>query len=126
ARVQGYSLSAQQHLLTRTAAGKLRTLSVVPFAGWRDALTKGWDPKRDFSLAMLHAERLIRLLADEAIAEILVAQAKQHPGRRELAERYLDRAELRARALHEEITTTGGRILAMLSPEAEKQAVAAE
>ncbi|MDI3282930.1 acyl-CoA dehydrogenase family protein [Polyangium sp. 15x6] len=126
ARVQGYSLSAQQHLLTRTAAGKLRTLSVVPFAGWRDALTKGWDPKRDFSLAMLHAERLIRLLADEAIAEILVAQAKKHPGRRELAERYLDRAELRARALHEEITTTGGRILAMLSPEAEKQAVAAE
>ncbi len=118
ARVQSLSLSAQQHLLTRTAAGKLRTLAVVPLAGWRDALTKGWDPKRDFSRAMLHSERLTRLLADEAIAEILVAQAKSHPGRRELAERWLDRAELRARALHEEITTTGGRILAMLSPKA--------
>ncbi|HMY20037.1 MAG TPA: hypothetical protein PKA58_27110, partial [Polyangium sp.] len=63
---------------------------------------------------MLHAERLTRLCADEAIAEILVAQAKKHPARRELAERFLDRAELRVRAVHEEITTTGGRILAML------------
>ena len=27
---------------------------------------KEWDPKRDFALAMLHAERLTRLLADEA------------------------------------------------------------
>lgn len=114
ARIQSLSLSAQQHLLTRTAAGKLRALSDLPLADWRNALKKGWDPKRDFSLAMLHAERLTRLCADEAIAEILVAQAKKHPARRELAERFLDRAELRARAVHEEITTTGSRILALL------------
>jgi hypothetical protein len=114
ARIQSLSLSAQQHLLTRTAAGKLRALSDLPLADWRSALKKGWDPKRDFSLAMLHAERLTRLCADEAIAEILVAQAKKHPGRRELAERFLDRAELRARAVHEEITTTGSRILGTL------------
>jgi alkylation response protein AidB-like acyl-CoA dehydrogenase len=114
ARIQSLSLSAQQHLLTRTAAGKLRALSDLPLSDWRNALKKGWDPKRDFSLAMLHAERLTRLCADEAIAEILVAQAKKHPARRELAERFLDRAELRVRAVHEEITTTGGRILAML------------
>lgn len=61
---------------------------------------------------MLHAERLARLLADEAIAEILVAHAKRHPSRRDLAERFIDRAELRAKALHEEITTTGSRIAA--------------
>ena len=117
ARLQSLSLSAQQHLLTRTAAGKLRTLTDVPLSGWRDALTKGWDPKRDFSLAMLHAERLTRLLADEAIGEILVAQAKKHPSRRELAEKYMERAELRGRALHEEITTTGTRILSKLAPD---------
>jgi hypothetical protein len=114
ARIQSLSLSAQQHLLTRTAAGKLRALSDLPLSDWRNALKKGWDPKRDFSLAMLHAERLTRLCADEAIAEILVAQAKKHPARRELAERFLDRAELRVRAVHEEITTTGGRILGLL------------
>jgi 3-(methylthio)propanoyl-CoA dehydrogenase len=114
ARIQALSLSAQQHLLTRTAAGKLRALSDLPLSNWRSALKKGWDPKRDFSLAMLHAERLTRLCADEAIAEILVAQAKKHPARRELAERFLDRAELRARAVHEEITTTGSRILSAL------------
>ena len=50
---------------------------------------------------MLHAERLTRLMADEQIVEILLDQAKANPERRELLERYLDRAELRARALHE-------------------------
>ena len=59
----------------------------------------------------------LQLLADEAIAEILVAQAKKFPARRGLAERYLERAELRSNALHEEITKTGGRILSMLAPE---------
>lgn len=115
ARIQAFSLSAQQHLVTRTATDKLRSLADVPMQGWRDALTKQWDPKRDFALAMLHAERLIRLLADEAIAEILLDQAAAHPHRRELLERWLDRAELRARALHEEITTTGERLLARIA-----------
>lgn len=118
AKLQVLSLSAQQFLLTRTAAGKIRTLADVPVGEWRDALTNGWDPKRDFALAMLHAERLTRILADEAIAEILLAQSKAHPQRRDVLERWLDRAELRSRALHEEITTTGHRILASLAPKA--------
>lgn len=113
AKLQLLSLSAQQHLITRTAVTKLGT---VPVTGWPDALRKEWDPKRDFALAMLHAERLTRLLADEAIAQILLAQAERHPERRELLERWLDRAELRDRALHEEITTTGEKLLARLSP----------
>lgn len=118
ARVQSLSLSAQQFLLTRTAAGKFKALADVPVAEWRAALTTGWDPKRDFALAMLHAERLTRILADEAICELLLAQSKAHPKRRELLERWLDRAELRCKHLHEEITTTGGRILASLQPPA--------
>jgi alkylation response protein AidB-like acyl-CoA dehydrogenase len=120
ARVESLSLSAQQFLLTRTAAAKFGALlppDGLPITEWKAALTTGWDPKRDFALAMLHAERLTRLLADEAICELLLAQAKAHPKRRELLERYLDRAELRCRALHEEITTTGTRILTSLRTE---------
>ena len=64
---------------------------------------------------MLHAERLTRLLADEQIAEVLLEQAKKHPERRPLLERYLERAEPRARFLHDEITSTGARLLAKLA-----------
>jgi alkylation response protein AidB-like acyl-CoA dehydrogenase len=124
ARIQTLSLSAQQFLLTRTAAGKIKALAEVPVSTWRDSLTKDWDPKRDFALAMLHAERLARLLADEAIAELLLKQAKKHPERRELLERFLDRAERRDRALHDEITTSGSRILASLAKPAPTSAAA--
>jgi len=116
ARLSSLSLAAQQHLATRTATTKLRALAEVPLSEWRRALTQAWDPKRDFALAMLHAERLTRLLADEQIAEILLAQARRFPERRDLLERFLDRAEPRARALHDEITTTGARLLATLAP----------
>jgi alkylation response protein AidB-like acyl-CoA dehydrogenase len=114
AKLQALSMSAQQFLLTRTAAGKIKTLADVPVTKWGEVLTGQWDPKRDFALAMLHAERLTRILIDEAVAELLLEQAKVHPHRREVLERWLARAELRSRALHEEITTTGERILAAL------------
>jgi alkylation response protein AidB-like acyl-CoA dehydrogenase len=114
AKIQSLSLGAQQFLLTRTAGAKLKKLGDVPVATWKRAFVKEWDPKRDFALAMLHAERLTRILADEAVCEILLEQAKKHPERRDLLERWLDRAELRSRALYEEITTTGERILAKL------------
>src|SRR5262249_7156915 len=104
ARVQLLSLGAQQHLVTRTAAAKLRSLD------W-----SGWDPRRDLALALLHAERLTRLLAAEQSVEILVAQARRFPDRRELLARWLDRAEPRCRALADEIATTGTRILDGLS-----------
>jgi alkylation response protein AidB-like acyl-CoA dehydrogenase len=126
AKLATTSLSAQQFLLTRTAAGKLRSLADVPVAEWRDALTTGWDPKRDFALAMLHAERLTRILADEAVADLLLEQARKHPHRRDVLSRWLDRAEPRSRALLEEITTTGTRILASLAQPAASNDAAAE
>jgi hypothetical protein len=76
-----------------------------------------WNPRRDFAAAMLHAERLTRLLADELIAEVLLEQSRRHPHRRTVLERHLDRAEPRVRALHDEITTTGRRVLAKLAGE---------
>ena len=120
ARMQSLSLSAQQHLLTRTAKDKWKTLAKEPMSSWIGALRKDWDPKKDFARAMLHAERLTKILADVAIAEILLDQGEKFPERRDLCARWLDRAELRVKALHEEITTTGDRLLARL--EAQEQA----
>ncbi len=120
ARIQLLSLSAQQHLLARTAGDKFRGLTGIPVTEWPKALLKNWDPKRDFAYAMLHAERLTRLLADEHIVEILLEQSRQHPERVSILERYLDRAEPRCRFLHEEITTTGGRLLGKLAASEDK------
>ncbi|MCA9689998.1 MAG: acyl-CoA dehydrogenase family protein [Myxococcales bacterium] len=115
AKVQQLSLSTQQHLMARTAADKFKSVSGRPVSQWSQAFLKDWNPKRDFAYALLHAERLTRLLTDELICEVLLDQAKRHPERRELLERYLERAEPRVRFLHEEITTTGQRLLRTLA-----------
>lgn len=122
ARVQYLSLSAQQHLMTRTVREKLRSVRGQPVGSWAGALRERWDPKRDFAFAMLHAERLIQLLADEAVCEVLLAQAARHPERAEVLERWLERCEPRARHLHDVITTTGERLLARLHGEADAPA----
>jgi hypothetical protein len=114
AKVQLLAIGAQSHLMTKTAANKLSSLPGKPIAEWPAAFFKNWDPKRDFAFAMLHAERLAKLMADELICETLLDQAKRHPERREVLERYIDRCEPRARFLHDEITTTGKRILDQL------------
>jgi hypothetical protein len=117
ARLQQLSLGAQQHLVKHTVTDKVKTTwgaqnKKRPF--WRSPLGD-WDPRTDFAYAKLHAERLTRLLADEQIVEILLAQARRHPERRAVLERYLERAEPRARWLHEEITSTGQRLLNRLA-----------
>jgi alkylation response protein AidB-like acyl-CoA dehydrogenase len=128
ARLQALSLGAQQHLVTRLFAAKVKGASGQPLRKWPQAVYKQafgkWNPKTDFRLAMLHAERLTRLLADEQIAEVLLEQAKKHPHRRPLLERFLERAEPRARFLHAEITTTGARLLATLTGPAAAEAPA--
>lgn len=125
AQLQGLSFSAQQHLVLKTAGDKVKGLRGKPIAEWSDELTKNWDPKRDFAFAMLHAERLIQLLGDTMIAELLLAQARRHPERAEVLERHLERAEPKARYLHDRITTTGQRLVDKLSataPEVADQA----
>jgi 3-(methylthio)propanoyl-CoA dehydrogenase len=115
ARVNLNALSATQFLMRKTAEGKLKSLARKPMTSWPKAFAKDWDPKRDFAFAMLHAERFTRILAEEAIAEILVAQAKEHPERRIWAEKWLERAEVRGRGLLDEITSTGERLLRKLA-----------
>ncbi len=118
AKLESLSLSAQQYLVTKTAVDKFKTLSNVSIFEWPHELTKEWDPKRDFAFAMLHAERLTKLLTDVKICQLLFEQQRKHPERRELFLRYLDRAEPRCRFLVDEITTTGERLVSRLHPEA--------
>jgi alkylation response protein AidB-like acyl-CoA dehydrogenase len=125
AKLTVLAMSAQNHLMTKTAASKVRSLGTKPLGEWPRAFFKNWDPKRDFAWAMLHAERLTRLLTDEIIAETLLEQAQKHADRREVLERFLDRAEPRARFLHDEITTTGARLLRELGQHAEALPAAA-
>ena len=117
AKIQQMSLAVQQHLIAKTATDKFKSLQGRPISEWPKAFFKDWNPKRDFSYAMLHAERLTRLLADEAICEVLLEQSRQHPQRTELLERYLERAEVRCRSLYDQITTTGSRLLKSLAQE---------
>ena len=125
AQLQSLSFAAQQHLVLKTAGNKVKALRGKPIAEWSDELTKNWDPKRDFAFAMLHAERLIQILTDVMIAELLLEQARKHPERGEILERHLERAEPKARFLLDQITTTGRRLLDKLSaasPETADQA----
>jgi hypothetical protein len=114
ARLQQLSYAAQQHIVTRSMAAKVRTARGDGGSAFSLELFTRWDPKRDFSFALLHAERLTRLLCDQAILEALFEQARRHSERRPILERYLDRAEPRARFLHDEITSTGRTVLAQL------------
>lgn len=116
-RIQALSLSAQQHLLTRTVGDKFRSVRGTPVTSWIGELSQSWDPKRDFAFAMLHAEHLAQLLADELMCELLLEQGRRHPERMEVFERFAERAEPRARYLADVIASTGERLLRSMGTE---------
>jgi alkylation response protein AidB-like acyl-CoA dehydrogenase len=126
AKLQSISHQAQQHLVLRTAGDKFKSVQDHPLTEWPERFSKNWNPKRDFAFAMLHAERLTRILIDEVVAEIFWEQAQQHPERRDVLERWLERAEPRARFLLDEIMTTGDRLLGTLGHVSESKVSAAE
>ena len=116
AKLQVLTYRALQFLMSRLAGTKFAEVRKQPLKDWSSAF-KTWDPKQDFALAMLHAERLTLMLTDVAVCEVLLAQTRDHPERGEVLDRYLERAEPRCRFLTDEITTTGLRLLASLEPE---------
>jgi alkylation response protein AidB-like acyl-CoA dehydrogenase len=118
-KLQSQSLGVQQNLLQRTVREKVKGLRNLPLGSWSEELLSGWDPKKDFSLAKLHSERLIRILADEMIAELLFEQATAYPERRWILEAHLDRAEPRVSYLVTEIHQPGTRLLASIAEEEE-------
>jgi alkylation response protein AidB-like acyl-CoA dehydrogenase len=113
ARLRRRLYAAERNLMMRIFASKVKATTRQPLSDWK-ATFADWDPKRDFGPAMLHAERLTKMLADVAITELLVEQAERFPERGELCDRWLERALPRSRALLHEITTTGDRLLAKL------------
>jgi 3-(methylthio)propanoyl-CoA dehydrogenase len=115
AKLQALGLDVQQHLMRRTATDKLRSVQERPLSEWPQAFFQDWDPKRDFSYALLHAEHLTKLLADVTIAEVLLEQAQRHPERIEVLERWLERAEPRVRHQHDLIINTGQGLLDRLA-----------
>jgi hypothetical protein len=125
ARLQTLSYATQQHLIARIAGRKVGELRHLPLTSWASVFSD-WDPKRDFGPAMLHAERLMKLLIDVSVSEVLLEQAEKHPERAEVLERWLERAEPRSRFLHDEITTTGERLLASLAGSVKVQDKAAK
>jgi alkylation response protein AidB-like acyl-CoA dehydrogenase len=124
ARLSTRKHQAVQFLLARLAGSKVRALRGQPMGTWRAALG-AFDPKRDFALAMLHAERLTRVCVDEAIAEVLLEQCTRFPDRAPLLADWLEGAELRVAATVAEITTTGDRLLRSLADAQAADAAAA-
>jgi hypothetical protein len=127
AKIQALCLGAQQNLISRVAGAKFKALHGVPLTAWASTFMN-WDPKVDFAPALLHAERLTTMLTDVAIAEILMKQARKYPERRELLERFVERALPRAQYCADIIATTGDRILDKLygrEPAAKQAAPAA-
>ncbi|MDP2305709.1 MAG: acyl-CoA dehydrogenase family protein [Pseudomonadota bacterium] len=108
------ALRAVRFLLLRLTGAKARELPLTDPGAWKAAFAN-WDPKRDFALAMLHAERLTSLLVDVAVADALLLQVERDPARADVLVRWLERAEPRARWRYDEIVTTGPRLLAILA-----------
>ena len=69
---------------------------------------------------------VIRILTDVAVAELLLRQANEHPERRPLLVRHLERAEVRCTNLVNEIENTGERLLVKLGRIGAAMAEAAE
>lgn len=105
---------AKESLMLRMVGKKLSETRKRPMGEWGRHF-KDWNPKKDLSLALLHAKRLTNLLADAAIGEELLLQSKQFPDRGDLLERFLERAESRSKFNLMEIKETGSRLISSLN-----------
>ncbi len=114
-RLFAYKYKGLQTILVRIARNKLKSTYEMPIGSWTDALFSQWDPKLDFAPGLLHAERLTKILADVAIARILVKYGLRFPERRVYAEKFMRRSELRCRHWLAEIEEHGDELLAELA-----------
>jgi alkylation response protein AidB-like acyl-CoA dehydrogenase len=108
------ALQAQRLLVQKIVEAKARSLRGRGVGDWKKGFTKDWDQRRDFAPALLHAERLTRLLADHKIASCLLDQALRFPERAGILEGHLERALPRSRYLLDQIRNVGDRLLANL------------
>ena len=111
AKLQVACNSALQHIIMRMLTEKVRGVGGQPLSDWPKVLRQKWDAKEDFAFALLHSERLTRMLTDTLVCEVLLEQSHKDKGRAEILERYIERAEPRSRAMLDEIQTVGERLL---------------
>lgn len=69
----------------------------------RSKFLRSWDAKQDFAHGLVHAERITKMLADLAVARVLLRQGKQHPERLVYARRWITRMLPRLTALAMEV-----------------------
>ena len=118
ARLFSYKYKALQTILVKIAKNKLKHTYDLPVGAWSDALFSQWDPKLDFAPGLLHAERLTKILAEVAVARILVKYAVKYPERRADAEKFMRRADTKCRYWLSEIEEHGDELLAELAGKA--------
>lgn len=109
ARLKAHYFSAVNVIIKQIVIDKFGDLKGKPILSWKSSFLKDWDPKRDFSFGMLHAERFTKIAAYVAIAKVLVKQAKATKKERIkaerllLAERFIEMCEPKCRGLLLEI-----------------------
>ena len=117
ARIRVVKYSAMQSIFTRIVSDKFGDVKGKPLLEWKSAFLKTWDPAKDFSFGLWHAERLTKILAITATSESLVrlarrvAETEDGPGRRALALEYMERFEPKAKGVLEEIDSYGPSLL---------------
>jgi alkylation response protein AidB-like acyl-CoA dehydrogenase len=109
ARLESLYYASMQAILTRMVVLKFGGLKDKSFTDWKQALLGSWDPKKDFSFGMLHAERFTIITSRLYMAQALVKQAlkikdlKLKKERLELSRRFMERSEPKMRGLLAEI-----------------------
>ncbi|HXW60856.1 MAG TPA: acyl-CoA dehydrogenase family protein, partial [Myxococcota bacterium] len=115
-RLESLYYSAMQTIMTRMVADKFGDLKDHPLAAWKEAFLKSWDPKKDFSFGLLHAERFCLIASRYFMAKVLIEQAERIENqelkdeRLTLAMRFMERSEPRMRGLIHEIEASKSSI----------------
>lgn len=116
ARLKSIYYAAMQSIMTRMVIDKFGSLKDKPLTDWKVAFLKSWDPKKDFSFGLLHAERFTVITSKLWMARVLVKQAlklkdsKLKEERLHLAARFMERAEPKMRGLLLEIEASKSSI----------------
>lgn len=131
ARLKSLYYSAMQTILTRMVVDKFGEIKEKPLTDWKRAFLSSWDPKKDFSFGLLHAERFTYITSRVWIARVLVKQAcaikdpNVRTQRLDLAARFMERAEPKIRGLIYEIEASRSSIFReQFAREAEKKTTA--
>lgn len=115
-RLESLYYAAMQSIMTRMIRDKFGDIKAHPLMEWKEAFLKSWDPKKDFSFGLLHAERFTIIASRLFMARVLVIQAQKleegelKDERLELAMRFMERSEPRMRGLIHEIEASKSSI----------------